>query len=165
MSVDVLEKPQKTRFNQGLWFVVALVAALSALTWLGQRRAATVDRVNWLFDYDQAAAVAADSDRLLLLDFTERYCPACQMMDLKVFSRQTVADTIEAGYVPVRVNLSDESSQSLALAQRYRIWATPTLIITDRRGRQIERIEGGISEKQMINWLQSVRPAKEQPAT
>ena len=115
MPEKVLGKPEKQRFRQGLWFVVALVAALSALAWLGQHRATAIDRVNWLSDYDQAVTVAADSDRLLLIDFTEPYCPACQLMDLNVFSRQTVADSIEAGYVPIRVNLSDDSSQSLVM--------------------------------------------------
>ncbi len=165
MPAKVLGKSEKQRFRQGLWFVVALVAALSTLAWLGQRRATAIDRVNWLSDYDQAAALAADSDRLLLIDFTEPHCQACRMMDLNVFSRQTVADSIEAGYVPIRVNLSDDSSQSLVMAQRYRIWAVPTLIITDRHGRQIDRIEGGISEKQMIDWLRSVRLTKDRPTT
>jgi protein disulfide-isomerase len=163
MSNEPAEKPAKRKTSPTLWFVLALVVALSVLTWLGRRP--PVERVNWLSDYDRAAALATDTNRLLLIDFTARYCGACQYMDSTVFTRQSVADTIEAGYVPIKVDMGRQTSQSLNLVQRYRVWATPTLIITDRSGRQIDRVEGGITEDQMINWLRAVQRAKDRPTT
>ncbi len=91
--------------------------------------------------------------RPVLVSFTSRTCPACAALEPE-FERAASMDY--SGTKFVRVVLQD----SLSLFDRYRITATPTLILF-RGGVEIGRQLGVMRAEQLLSWItqQTVRAA------
>lgn len=77
----------------------------------------------------------------VLLEFQSRYCIHCQ--HLQPVIERMARDVTER----LRVATLDIDDNQ-ATAAHYRVSATPTLLVLDR-GRELERIEGAVSEDQL----------------
>lgn len=77
----------------------------------------------------------------VLLEFQSPLCIYCQRMRpvIKGLSR-TISDRLRVATVDI--------DQQRAVAARYGVNATPTLLVLDR-GREVERIEGAVSEDRL----------------
>lgn len=77
----------------------------------------------------------------VLLEFQSRYCIHCQHLQPAI--ERMARDVTER----LRVATLD-IDENHATAARYRVSATPTLLVLDR-GQELERIEGAVSEDQL----------------
>lgn len=87
--------------------------------------------VRWHNDIDKALAVAAQSNRLVLVHFWKPSCGPCVKLDAQVFSEPQFAAVLEADYVPVKIN----TDQLPMTARRYGIEFLPTDIILTPDGK------------------------------
>lgn len=104
--------------------------ALTALSVASSARAAD-SAVRWHNDIDKALAVAAQSNRLVLVHFWKPSCGPCVKLDAQVFSEPQFAAALEADYVPVKIN----TDQLPMTARRYGIEFLPTDIILTPDGK------------------------------
>ncbi len=110
------------------------------------------DNIPWRTDYAAALKEAEQTNKLLLLDFTADWCPPCQVMKHDVWPRESVRAAVEAGYIPVYLDVDAPSSADAAM--RYGVRQIPTILITDASGTVLK--EGGpMSASQMVDFLQS----------
>ena len=77
--------------------------ALTALS-LPLSAQAADSAVRWHNDIDKALALAAQSNRLVLVHFWKPSCGPCVKLDAQVFSEPQFAAVLEADYVPVKIN-------------------------------------------------------------
>lgn len=87
------------------------------------------------------AATVERSPIPVLLEFQSQYCIHCQ--NLRPLIERMAREVTER----LRVATLD-IDENRATAGRYRVAATPTLLVLDR-GRELERIEGAVSEDQL----------------
>ncbi len=114
--------------------LVAVVATLAAAF----STAAAQQAVRWQTNLDAARQTAAQSNRLLLIHFWSETCGPCARMERDVFSRPEVAATLEANYVPVKVNVR----QFPMTAQQFGVTSWPTDLVVTPHGQVLDRSVG-----------------------
>lgn len=76
---------------------------------------------NWLYDFDEAAAAAAESGKDLLVDFTgSDWCGWCHKLNDEVFDHQVFLDGVADQYVLVKLDFprSDEAKAKVPNPER-----------------------------------------------
>jgi thiol:disulfide interchange protein len=122
-------------------------------------RAAAVELMPWdqSGDFASALARAAKSKKLVFIDFYATWCGPCKMMDRTVYSDSSVAQ-VAAAFVNRKVDA--ENGEGIALAQRYRIEAYPTLVVVDPTGAEVARETGYRPADRFRRFLDDVRSGK-----
>jgi len=118
---------------------------------------ADTDLVRWRASYAHAVAEARESGKLLLVVFGADWCLGCIQMKTWVYSDKQVADTIDAGFVPLHVDMTREGLPDQFLADRYFVQGYPTLLILDPEGKPISGIAGGLTKTDFLMWLDHTR--------
>ena len=110
--------------------------------------------IHWELSIENAKRVANQTNRLVLIEFSASWCGQCRIMESEVFSQPAVARTIEANYVPVRVNV-DYAEQT---ARRYGITGLPTTVIIapTPRGEVLSSIRGRVDAMEYMAMLNRV---------
>lgn len=100
--------------------------------------------INWLDDYKEAARIAKDTGKPLLLDFTASWCKPCQEMEKTFWTRPDVI-ALAQDFIAVKVNFDREKS----LARKFYVSAIPNVVTTDpwENGLNFSKGFGGDGEK------------------
>jgi protein disulfide-isomerase len=109
--------------------VLSLLAAASA-----GRAASAPELVKWR-PIAAGEAEAKKTGKPVLYFFTAAWCGPCHLLEEQVFSRKDVADQISKDFVPIVVRdrmreTGTNSTEMLALADRYGLRGFPTLIVS-----------------------------------
>ena len=113
--------------------------------------------VAWADDYAAAQQQAAQSGKPIILFFTGKWCVPCRIMKRTVWADDQVEATVNAGFIPVLVDVDDPAAA--AAVKRYGVGATPTTIITDAQGNVVERVQGGIDKLEFLKLLEKPQGA------
>ncbi len=114
--------------------------------------AAAPGLVPWQAYGDEAFAKAREQGRFVLLELEAVWCHWCHVMDERTWSDPAVAAAVAAHYVPVRADHDARPD----LAERYRDYGWPALIILDGEGREIVKRAGYIAPEAMARLLAAV---------
>ena len=95
--------------------------------------------IRWESDFETAKARAAAENKPLLLHFYGDYCPPCKLMERDVFPDAKVGEKINAGFVAVKVNTTQQTPLSTAYGIRF----MPTDIYLLPNGEELHRRVGG----------------------
>ncbi len=111
--------------------------------------------LNWGYIDDEPAAleVAKQENKLVMLDFYATWCAACNELDHKTFSDQTVIDKLE-NYVTVKLDFSTKSDKELT--EKYKILGLPVVIFMDSNGKIYKRLEGFVKAEEMLKIIDEV---------
>ena len=135
-----------------LW--LALLLPLASL-------AAPGTLIDWQAYSPQAFARAKAENRLILLELEAVWCHWCHVMDEKTWNDPQVSATMRQHFVAVRVDHDARPD----LAERYRDYGWPALIILDGNGQEIVKRAGYIAPAAMQRLLTTVigDPSPESP--
>jgi len=113
------------------WWFLAGVVILIVIIQLGSNFIASESSyppdsasIRWNDDYQAGLEQAKDQDKLLLLDFSAPWCPACQQMKKTTYHDPEVIKVSEK-FIPVHIDV-DKNSQ---LADKYKVRYIPTYAI------------------------------------
>jgi YHS domain-containing protein/thiol-disulfide isomerase/thioredoxin len=95
--------------------------------------AAAASGIQWQTNLEEAKRLAAESNRLILVHFWSPSCVPCMQLEQNVFSQPYVQQTIQAKYVPFKVN-ADESPKT---TQFYGITRLPSDLVISPDGMKI----------------------------
>jgi len=105
--------------------------------------------INWLGEIDQAKKEASGTGRPILMFFHYKYCTGCINTIGKTLPKMSVTDEINGNFVPVMVETSDKPAD----AEYYDVVWTPTFIVADKTGLEIDRWEGYLPEDDFLGHL------------
>ena len=111
---------------------------------------------------EAGVALAQQTGKPVLLDFTAEWCAPCHMLERDVFSDPALAAEINERFVPIRVTdrLREEgknSPQVAELQQRYTVRGFPTVVFTNAAGSEEARIEGFRGREHFEKVMERVR--------
>jgi thiol:disulfide interchange protein len=135
---------------------VALLMVTFAV-WLGTNPGAE-EKIAWISYSDDAVAAAQKGGRPVMIDFTSRNCAPCLDMERKVFSNRRVGDAAKA-FVALRADLTLETPQNRALAEKFAIEAFPTIVFigVDGKERYDLRLKGYENALRFAERVESAR--------
>jgi thioredoxin:protein disulfide reductase len=147
--------------------VSAFLAALAAA--VGVQVATTRPApIVWLHDEAKAVRQSRATGKPMLIDFRADWCSACKMLDRHTWADPAVQGEIKARFVPLSLDLSDESTATDRLAKKYGIAGLPTVLVmvcknaTTQRGcaPPVEgqgRLTGYVPPSEMLELLRAAR--------
>lgn len=118
---------------------------------------APANSIAWAGDYASAQEQAAQTGKPIILFFTATWCSPCRIMKRTVWADGQVEATVNAGFIPVTIDVDDPAAAEVL--KRYSIRATPTTIITDAQGEVLEQAQGGIGKSDFLKLLAKSNPS------
>lgn len=151
--------PRRKKFGWGWLVAVTLVALAWAGAFALRGGGEEVQLEGWAHGLEEGQAQAKAQDKPMLVMFTATWCGPCQVMKQNVLTRPAVDEALKAGFVPVKVDMSNAGPGD-ALVQQYGLSGWPTLIAMSPEGEEIKRIEGlagpAKSPDTFIDWLDAI---------
>ena len=144
----------RCRYCLGSLFAFTAVAAacLSAGFSLAQGNAYTPPAppaVQWESNIDTALARAEREQRPLFLHIIGNDCLPAQQMAVEVFSNPNIIAQLNANFVALRIN----ASENPALAQKFAVTQIPTDLVIKPNGQLLHRRTGGITAERFTDYL------------
>lgn len=155
---DVADATVPPRRQPVLW--VVLVVALVAVAFILQsRRTPAGPPVDWYGSLSDAAEVADDTDKPLMLNFTADWCTACDTMDKAVFRQKMIRTQVEDRFVPVKMDVSKPESSGTDMATELEVSELPTVVVLNRHGREAGRIVGAVAPEAFLAFMDRMSEA------
>jgi tetratricopeptide (TPR) repeat protein len=130
-------------WQRGLfWAALIFSPRLYALEWMSG-------------SFQEAQQRAKASHRWILVDFYATWCGPCHEMDEKVWSRDDVGQALSQSFVTIRRD--GEAGEGEALVKRFHIVGYPTMLVLDAEAREVDRLMGAITPRDLIDTLRHFR--------
>lgn len=127
--------------------LVILIATCSAMPSAGAK-----PRVFQDLTHEKATELAAEEDRLVVIDFTAVWCGPCKQMDRVTWSNASVVKWLRENAVAIQVDVDREP----AVARKFRVNAMPTVVVL-RDGKEVDRAVGFRDAKGFMKWMLAVK--------
>lgn len=130
-------KPPTPRRKKRSWLdwtlpLVILLAVGGWYGWLG-----TAPELPWTTDLAVARHQAAAGHKAVLMMFSASWCRPCQMMKRFTWNDPRVKRALDAGFVPVYLDVDRDAVKGVA--DQYHVRAYPTIIVTHADGKLLSR--------------------------
>jgi thioredoxin-related protein/cell division septation protein DedD len=96
---------------------------------------------------------AAHENKLLLVQFTARWCTPCQMMEQNTWTNPDLIDFMSENCVAAKVDI--ENFDGMTYTKDHNVKSVPTLLVFSADGRLLGRYENSISASHLIKYLES----------
>lgn len=100
---------------------------------------------------EEAKVMAQKTGKHILVDFYAQWCAPCKWMEETSFSDQQVKNILEDKYISVKINIDEFAGYDLK--QQYEVRYLPTILIFNKKGKIIERVEETMSPVKLRNLL------------
>lgn len=117
----------------------------------------------WLEDETNAWAEAKKQNRLLLIDFSAEWCTPCMLLEADTFSDESVQTAIAHDFVPLRVDVTEDSHVNREQLKRYHIRGLPAVLLIDPSGRELDRLDHYVNVDTFLSRLAAARQKIDQP--
>ena len=94
--------------------------------------------MSWHTEEARAFAEARRSGRHVLIDFGAEWCGPCLEIE-KIMARHGVFREMEASFVPLRFDVTQQSAEDEALQDRYDASSLPAVIFLSAKGKELGR--------------------------
>jgi uncharacterized protein YyaL (SSP411 family) len=96
------------------------------------------DKVDWVFDYDQALNASKAGNKTLLIYFYTSWCSWCKTLSRNTYSNDEVADLLNNNFTCLKINAEEHPD----LVPLYNISGYPTILFLSPEGKELGRILG-----------------------
>ncbi|MXO06074.1 thioredoxin family protein [Flavobacterium sp. HBTb2-11-1] len=94
-------------------------------------------KATWLTSFTEAQQEALATNKLIIVDFTARWCGPCREMDLTSWNDTQVQNVIQ-NYVQLKIDVDRNNDFAL----KYQIRELPSMMVIDANGKVLHRFSG-----------------------
>jgi thiol:disulfide interchange protein DsbD len=108
-------------------------------------------------EVSNAIKEAVNQNKIVMLDFTAKWCTSCKIMEHRTFNDPEVTKTLHH-FVTLKADVTNNDPIVKRLQQKYQVIAPPTLLFFDSNGHELEkfRVVGEMGPKEFLDHLQTV---------
>ena len=160
--MDQHTNPSRDSKRPTAWFGWVVAVLFVALAWgaalQSRSGGGSSELAGWEVGLDAGQAKAQEMDRPMVVLFTASWCGPCQQMKKNVLTQPEVNAALQAGFVPVQVDLTDTSANgpNAQAANRYGVRGIPTVIAMNPDGEPIASFKGERSVAGFNRWLSGI---------
>jgi thiol-disulfide isomerase/thioredoxin len=112
---------------------------------------------------EKAQKEAVHEDKLIFLDFYASWCTPCKWMEETTFNDTEVKKLIGEKYIAIKVNIDE--FDGFDVKNKYDVQFLPTILVFDKNGKVIERVEETLSPSKMKLMLNRLASGNIAPVT
>jgi thiol:disulfide interchange protein len=90
---------------------------------------AKTSTIPWLHDLAKAEALAKEQDRDLFIDISAEWCAPCTELVNVTFADPAMAATLTNAYVPLNLDVSEQTDEDLQLMSKFGVKVLPALVV------------------------------------
>jgi thiol:disulfide interchange protein len=132
--------------------LILLIAVFSALAFWMILWPQPKELIPWRNNYAAAAAESHQTGKPLFLYFTATWCGPCQSLRATTWADRTVAAEL-AGYVPVKLDVDDQSTADLQRQYHVNDMGIPFFVILDKSGNLVRSDVGARPPEDFLRWF------------
>lgn len=123
---------------------------------------ATIGKLEWMYDEEQALARAKAENKHVLIDFYADWCTACVELDKHTFTDPKVRERLTSQFIALKVDGTDDTDEVLRLQSKYEVVGLPLVTVVTPDGRQLDdpKILGFLPPAKFLAELDKVKPAR-----
>jgi thiol-disulfide isomerase/thioredoxin len=111
----------------------------------------------WREDERAAYAEARELGLPMVVSFWAEWCSMCRRLDAEMLGDAEVTALLQSDFVPLRIDTTEETRRNREQLERYRVVRIPTVLVLDRRGREIYRVEELVNAEVLVARLERAR--------
>jgi hypothetical protein len=119
----------------------------------------------WMRDERLALREARATGRGVLVVFHADWSAECRRLDDDTLSDLAVRDAIRKRYVPLRIDVTEETKLNRRQLERYRVLTLPAIVRLDARGVEHDRITAHLAPDAMLERLEGRAALADPPAS
>jgi thiol:disulfide interchange protein len=100
---------------------------------------------------DRAKALAAQEQKLIIVDVYTDWCGPCKRMDRTTYRNGLVQQVLRKDMVSIKINA--EKGKGVAFAKKYDVSGYPCLIVLDNQGNEVARRYGYMTPRAFLDWV------------
>ncbi len=111
-------------------------------------------------EINEAIQEAVHNNKIVMLDFTAKWCTSCKLMEHRTFNNPEVTKAL-GNFIALKADVTENDKIAKKLQHKYQVVAPPTLLFFDSNGHELEkmRIVGEMGPKEFLEHLQTVTKA------
>ncbi len=111
----------------------------------------------WRSDESRAWREARDTGRGVLVEFAAEWCMPCRLLETKTFNDEQVRAAMAADFVPLRIDVTEETMLGREQLERYKVVGLPAILVLDSEGKEIDRISHFVDATTLLRRLKAAR--------
>jgi len=120
--------------------------------------------VHWV-SLEKGLSMQQDSGRPILFYFYSKDCMYCKLMNMNTFSDPVVAEKINSGWIPVKLDIEEKQKGDMPsgskLASAFGIRAVPALVAVNRAHRTLGSRVGFLTVRKTFAFLSEISAPRE----
>jgi len=106
-----------------------------------------------LTNITEARKLAAEQNKVVLVDFCASWCKPCQWMEKTTYNNEKVRETLFSDFITVKIDIDE--ADGYELKKIYDVKFLPTILVFSPHGELIDRIEQTLSPHKFIEVVKS----------
>lgn len=166
-TFEPLKNPKRsTRILKAFGIILAISGAVLIVNAIDKQfhpgRVSTQDTVKWQYidsknELETSLATAKSKQQVTILEVSADWCTSCKKIEATVFTNPEIIKELQA-FNLLKIDMTNSNAKEQQLLALLEIYGPPTILFFNRDGVEIKskRIVGEVSEKEMLDTLQSL---------
>lgn len=142
---------------------LALVLSLFFMSCKGTKYGASPSKAGFNFVQSKTLSnvldIAEEKNKLVFVDIYTDWCMPCKMMDEDVFSDKALGEYFDQHFISYKVNAEKGTGPNIAFL--YEVYAYPTLLFLDAKGKVLSQKVGAAYHTELRNLAAQALAMKE----